>query len=123
MAQQVKDPVSSLQWPRLRLWCGFISWPGNFHVLWVRPTEEKLRREGSSRWSPPGTQVACGRGGGCVCVCVLRAANWPPSPTPSSTESSVVHDRCSLIIYRVNESMGHPGTEVPKGWGVGRNGH
>ena len=37
VAQQVKDPVLSLQRLRLLLWCGFDLWPGNFHMLLVYP--------------------------------------------------------------------------------------
>ena len=32
VAQQVKDLVLSLQWPRLLLWCGFHPWPRDFHM-------------------------------------------------------------------------------------------
>ena len=32
MAQWVKDPVLSLQWLSLLLWCRFDPWPGKFHM-------------------------------------------------------------------------------------------
>ena len=32
MAQQVKDPILSLQWLWLLLWCQFDPWPGKFHM-------------------------------------------------------------------------------------------
>lgn len=56
-------------------------------------------------------------------VYAFHATSWLPSPTVSSTYNSVVQDRCSVIIYRMKESMGCLGTEVPKGWRVVRNGH
>ena len=37
MAQQVKDPVLSLQWLGLLPWHRFDPWPGNFQVPWVQP--------------------------------------------------------------------------------------
>ena len=39
VAQQVKDPVLSLQQLGLQslLWCGLSPWPRNFHVLQVQP--------------------------------------------------------------------------------------
>ena len=37
MAQQVKDPVLSLQQLELLLCHGFDPWPGNFYMLWVWP--------------------------------------------------------------------------------------
>ena len=36
MAQWVGDPVSSL------LWCGFDTWPRNFHMSWVQPKKRKF---------------------------------------------------------------------------------
>ena len=36
-AQQVKDLVLSLQWPRSLLWLGFDTWPRNFHTQQARP--------------------------------------------------------------------------------------
>ena len=35
VAQQVKDPVLSVQWPGSLLWCRFNPWTGNFHMPWV----------------------------------------------------------------------------------------
>ena len=35
VAQQFQDPVLSL------LWLRFDPWPGNFHMLWLRPKREK----------------------------------------------------------------------------------
>lgn len=32
VAQQVKDPVSPVQWLGLQLWRGFHPWPENFHM-------------------------------------------------------------------------------------------
>ena len=40
VVQGNKALVLSLQWPRWLRWCGFDSWPGNFHMLWVQPEEE-----------------------------------------------------------------------------------
>lgn len=37
MAQQVKNTALSMKWFWLLLWLGFDPWPGNFHMLWVRP--------------------------------------------------------------------------------------
>ena len=45
MAQWVKDPVSSLLWLRLLLWCRFDSWPGIFCMLWVLPKKRKKKVE------------------------------------------------------------------------------
>lgn len=44
VAQQVKDPVLSLQWPGSLLCCRLNSWPGNFHVLQVQPKKEKEKK-------------------------------------------------------------------------------
>ena len=39
MAQQVKDPASSL------LWLRFSPWPGKFYMLWVKDRERERERE------------------------------------------------------------------------------
>lgn len=41
VAQQVRDPVLSLQPLKSPLWCGFDPQPGNFCVSPVRPTQNK----------------------------------------------------------------------------------
>ena len=44
VAQQVKDPVLSLQQLGLQslLWCGLSPWPRNFHVLQVHPKKKYI---------------------------------------------------------------------------------
>ena len=44
MAQQVQDPVLSLQQLRSLLWHGFDPWPGNFCMLWLRKKKKKFQR-------------------------------------------------------------------------------
>ena len=36
VAQWVKVPALSPQWPGSLLWHGFSPWPGNFHMPWVQ---------------------------------------------------------------------------------------
>ena len=43
MAQQVKDLALSLPWLRSLLWCEFIPWPGNFHMLLVWPKRKRKK--------------------------------------------------------------------------------
>ena len=43
MGQLVKGPALSLQWLGSLLWCGFNSWPRNFHVPRVQPNKEKKK--------------------------------------------------------------------------------
>ena len=42
MAQQVKEPVLSLQQLRSLLWHGFNPWPSNFHMPEMQPKQNKL---------------------------------------------------------------------------------
>ena len=57
VAQQVKDPVLSLQWLGLLLWCGFELWSWNFHMLqaWrkrgVGIQELAILRDCSEQWN------------------------------------------------------------------------
>lgn len=44
VVQQLKDPVSSLQWLGLLLWCGFDPWFENFHML-IKERERERERE------------------------------------------------------------------------------
>lgn len=37
MGQRIQDPVLSLLWLQSLMWCGFDSWPGNFHMAWACP--------------------------------------------------------------------------------------
>lgn len=41
VAQWIKDPILSLQWPRLLLQHRFDPWPGNFYRPWAQPKKEK----------------------------------------------------------------------------------
>ena len=41
VAHQVKDPVLSLLWLWLQLWCGFNPWPRNFYMPWAWPKKKK----------------------------------------------------------------------------------
>ena len=44
-ARWVEDPVLSLQWLGLLLWCGFHPWPGTFHMPRVQPKKKKKKKE------------------------------------------------------------------------------
>ena len=44
MAQQVKDPALSLLWLWLHLWLGVDPWPGNFHMLRMKPKKKKKKK-------------------------------------------------------------------------------
>ena len=45
MAQEVKDPVLSLQWLGSLLLYGFDPWPRNFHMLQMQPKEKKKKKK------------------------------------------------------------------------------
>ena len=45
VAQQVKDPVLSLLWLVLLLWCGLIPWPGDFHMSQTWSKKRERARE------------------------------------------------------------------------------
>ena len=45
VAQWIKDLVLSLQPPGSLLWCGFDSWPGNFHMLRAQPKRKKKKKK------------------------------------------------------------------------------
>ena len=45
VAQWVKDPVLSLLWLGLILWCRFNAWPRNFHMPWVQPKKLKKKKK------------------------------------------------------------------------------
>ena len=55
MVHQVKDPVLSLQWFGLLLWCEFDRWPGNFCILQAWPKILKTKK--IKRSSPCGLAV------------------------------------------------------------------
>ena len=44
MLKQVKNPVLSLQWLRLLLWCRLDPWPSNFYVprVWSKKKKKKV---------------------------------------------------------------------------------
>jgi len=42
VAQQVKDPASSLLWLESLLWCGLNPCPQNFCMPWARPKKRKI---------------------------------------------------------------------------------
>ena len=44
-AQWVKDLALPQLWRRFQLYLGFDPWPGNFHILWVRPGKKKRKKE------------------------------------------------------------------------------
>ena len=45
VAQWVKDLVLPQLWHRLQLQHGFDSWPGNFHMPWAWPKNEKTKQK------------------------------------------------------------------------------
>ena len=45
LVQWVEDLALLQLWCRLQLHLGFDPWPGNFHVLWVRPKKKKKKKE------------------------------------------------------------------------------
>ena len=43
VVQQAMDPVLSLQWLGLLLWCGLNPWPRNFRIPWEQPMQTYIQ--------------------------------------------------------------------------------